>query len=245
MVVAHRGASAVEAENTLPAFELAIAADADAIEFDVRLTADGHPVVLHDPDVARTTDGSGIVRDLTLADVKRLRIRTSDGDAAEVPTLQEALACCLGRVAVDVELKNIPGEPDFEPDGQSVTEATVEILRAFGGPVLLSSFNPWALERARELAPDIPTGLLTEYEVEATAALAFARNGGHPWILPFVRQIRSAPAGFAAEAHADGISVGTWITDDPAEAVALFEQGIDAVATNDPAAVVPAVRGGL
>jgi len=245
MVVAHRGASAVEAENTLAAFELAIAAGADAIEFDVRLTADRYPVVLHDPDVGRTTDGRGLVRDLTLAQVKRLRIRTSDGDAAEVPTLEEALACCLGRVAVDVELKNLPGEPDFEPDGQGVAEATVRTLRdvGFTGPVLLSSFNPWALDRARELSPETPTGVLTDRDVEVTAALAFAREGGYPWILPFVRQVVEAPQGFIADAHDAGILVGTWITDDPAEAVELFRAGIDAVATNDPGVVVPAVRG--
>jgi len=244
-VVAHRGASAVEAENTLAAFERAIAVGADAVEFDVRLTADGHPVVHHDPNVARMTDGRGLVRDLTLAQVKGLRIRTSDGAAAEIPTLEEALACCLGRVAVDVEIKNIPGEPDFEPEGQGVVEATVRTIRdvGFTGPVLFSSFNPWALDRARELAPEIPTGLLTDHDVDVAAALAFAREGGYPWILPFVRQVVAAPGGLVVEAHDAGIWVGTWITDDPAEAIGLFRAGVDAVATNDPGVIVPAVHG--
>jgi glycerophosphoryl diester phosphodiesterase len=243
-VVAHRGASASEAENTLAAFERAISAGADAIELDVRLTADGHPVVMHDPRVDRTTDGHGLLRDLTLAEVKRLRIMTSDGDAAEVPTLAEALTCCLGRVAVDIELKNIPGEADFEPDGQGVAEATVRAVEEAGGvgSALVSSFNPWALGRVRQLAPAIATGLLTDREVEAAAGLAFARESGFAWILPFVRRLTEVGPAFVAEAHGAGISVGTWISDDPAEVVALFRAGVDAVATNDPEAVMPAVR---
>jgi glycerophosphoryl diester phosphodiesterase len=244
-VVAHRGASASEAENTIAAFERAIVAGADAVEFDVRLTTDGHPVVLHDPDVSRTTDGAGLVRDLTVADVKRLRIRTSDGDAAEVPTLTEALDCCLGRVAVDIELKNIPGEPDFEPDHQGVAETVVQTLRASGstGEILVSSFNPVALARVAELAPGLTIGLLTPPGVEASAALDLARERGFGWILPFVRQVSSAGAELVAEAHRAEVSVGTWITDDPAEVVALFNLGVDAVATNDPAGVMPVVRG--
>lgn len=247
MVVAHRGASAVEAENTLASFERAIEAGVDAIELDVRLTADGHPVVLHDPDVSRTTDGHGLLRDLTLTEVKGLRIRTSDGDAAEIPTLREALTCCLGRVAVDVEIKNTPGEPDFEADGQRVVDASVRTLEDLGGTpsVLLSSFNPWALERAKQLAPGVPTGLLTDHEVEAAAALAFARARGFGWILPYVRQVKGAGEGFVADAHEAEISVGTWISDDPVEVVSLFLIGVDAVATNDPDAVVPAVREAL
>jgi glycerophosphoryl diester phosphodiesterase len=243
-LLAHRGASATEAENTVVAFERAIAAGADAVELDVRLSADGHPIVLHDLGVDRMTDGHGLVGDLTLSELKRLRIRTSDGDAAEIPTLREALALCLGRVAVDVEIKNIPGEPDFEADGQGVVDATIRNIEAVGGAgsVLLSSFNPWALERARELAPDIPTGLLTDPSVEAAAALAFARQQGSDWVLPPIRRVEAAGEGFVADAHAAGISVGTWNTDDPTEAVALFRIGVDAVATNDPEAVVPAVR---
>ena len=61
MVVGHRGASLEQPENTIEALEAAIDAGADAVEFDVRMTADGHAVVMHDPDVSRTTDGTGLV----------------------------------------------------------------------------------------------------------------------------------------------------------------------------------------
>ena len=178
--------------------------------------------------------------------MKRLRIRTSNGDAAEVPTLLEALTCCLGRVAVNIELKNIPGEPDFEPDGQSVAEATVRTLEDLGMPeaILVSSFNPWALERVREMSRTIATGILTDQGVEAAAALGFARERGFGWILPFVDRVAGdAGAALVGQAHEADVAVGTWIIDDPAAAVALFRAGVDAVATNDPEAVVPAVRG--
>jgi glycerophosphoryl diester phosphodiesterase len=244
-VVAHRGASSIEAENTIPAFELAIAAGADAVEFDVRITADGHPVVLHDADVARTTDGRGLVRDLSLGELKALRIHTADGGFTEIPTLEDALACCSGRVAVDVELKNVPGDPDFEPDRERAAELVVEALgeTGFVGPVLISSFNPFAIARVRAIAHGIPTGLLTDTDVDAAAALSFVTREGHPWVLPFVRQVRAGGRSLVEDAHAAGVMIGTWITDDPDEAAALAEMGVDAIATNDPARLVPVIRG--
>ena len=236
--MAHRGASAEVPENTFEAFERAVARGADAVEFDVRLTADGVPVVLHDPDLARTTDAVGPVAGVTIAELAR--VRTRDGHA--VPTLAETLRSLSGRIAVDIELKNIPGEPDFTPDGEPLVEATLEAIEASGfvGPVLLSSFNPASIAHARRLAPDLPTGLLTSTDVDPDAALTFAAAEGHAWVLPFVRTVAAAVDGYPERVHATGLRLGTWITDDPAEALALFEAGVDAVATNDPGAVVAA-----
>jgi glycerophosphoryl diester phosphodiesterase len=242
LVVAHRGASAVEAENTLPAFERAIAAGADAVEFDVRMTADGVAVVMHDAEVSRTTDGAGRVRDLTLDEVKELRVRTADGGETEVPTLEETLRLCTGRVGVDVEIKNIPGEPDFERDREAAVEATLRALdgTAFSGFVVISSFNPLSLARSRALAPEVPTGLLTDPTVEARVAATFAHAEGHPWVLPFIVTVQDAGPGFAREVHAMDVRIGTWLTDDPEVAVGLMREGLDAVATNDPATIVAA-----
>lgn len=242
LVVAHRGASAEAPENTLEAFERAVAAGADAVEFDVRLTADAVPIVLHDADVARTTDGSGAVAAMTSNEVGALRIR----GGLRVPTLLEALTTLSGRIAVDIELKNIPGEPGFTSDAEPLVEATLETVAAsgFDGVVLLSSFNPASIAHARALAPEIPTGLLTEFTTEARAALTFAAAQGHPWVLPYLGMLHAVGDGFSEEVHAAGLRLGTWITDDPAEALALFRAGVDAVATNDPAAVVVARDGG-
>ncbi len=244
--MAHRGDSAHEAENTLESFDAAIAVGADAVEFDVRLAADGTAVVMHDPGVERTTDGTGLIRDLTLGEIKRLSIRTADGGTTEVPTLEETLARLSGRVAVDVEIKNIPGEPGFDGQRELAVEATLRALdrTGFAGPVLLSSFNPLSLARSRVLAPDVPTGLLTTDAVEARAALAYAISEGHPWILPFVGTVLAAGEGFVDEARDAGVTVGVWITDDPAAALDLWRAGVTAVATNDPAALVAARREG-
>ena len=237
LVVAHRGASAEQPENTLAAFERAVVLGADAVEFDVRMTADDAPVVLHDPDVARTTAGTGLVRSMSLAEVLALG----------VPTLEEVLRQLSGRVGIDIEIKNIPGEPDFDAEREAVVEATLAALNATGftGPVIVSSFNPFSIARSRALAPEIPTALLSDVTAEARAALTFARDHGHRWILPFIGRVEDAGASFPAEVHDAGLLVGTWITDDPAEAVRLMRSGVDAVATNDPAPILAARREAL
>jgi glycerophosphoryl diester phosphodiesterase len=236
MVVAHRGASIEQPENTIAAFEAAIDAGADAVEFDVRMTADGHAVVMHDPDVSRTTAGTGLVSEITLEEIRKLG----------VPTVEEALRCLSGRAAVDIEIKNLPGEPDFTPDREPAVEATLAALDAvgFSGQVIVSSFNPASIAHSRALRPDVPTGLLTEYEVDADEALTRATSQGHPWVLPFVSKVLEAGEGFAERVHAGGALLGVWIADDPETASRLFELGADAVATNDPRAIL-SVRDGV
>lgn len=228
----------------MPAFEEAVAAGADVVEFDVRMTVDEVAVVLHDPDVARTTDGAGLVRDLHLRELKRLRVRTADGSLTEVPTLEEALTALSGRAAVDVEIKNIPGEPDFDGTREAAVETTLAALDAvaFVGSVLISSFNPSSIAFARASAPDVPTGLLTTKDVDPHVALKFAHDQGHGWVLPFADGVLRAGASVVEAAHAIGMRLGTWIIDDPDAALRLWRAGVDAVATNDPATIVAARR---
>jgi glycerophosphoryl diester phosphodiesterase len=243
-VVAHRGDSVHLPENTIEAFDSAIRAGAEAVEFDVRITSDGAAVVMHDADVVRTTDGSGLVRSMTLDQVRGLRIRLPGGGAAGVPTLEEALRSLAGRAAADIEIKNVPGDPDFDPDREDALEATIAALDAtgFDGPLIVSSFNPLSIARCRDLAPRIPTGLLTDRSVEAEAGFTFAKQQGHPWVLPSAAAVLAAPAGFADRVHDGGLRLGTWVSDDPAEAVALMRAGVDAIATNDPGTIVAARR---
>ena len=243
MIVAHRGASHEVAENTLEAFELAVALGADAVEFDVRITADGHAVVMHDPEVDRTTDGTGLVGSLTLDEIRSLLIALPSG-RARVPTLTDALSLLSGRAAVDIEIKNIPGEPDFDPERELAVEAVHRELDATGfvGQAIISSFNPLSIARSRAGRPDIATGLLTEYRVDAIAALRFAAEQGHPWVLPFSGKVLEAGPAFPDVVHEAGLLLGTWLTDDAGEAVALARSGVDAIATNDPRGIVVAVR---
>jgi glycerophosphoryl diester phosphodiesterase len=237
LIVAHRGASAEAPENTLSAFEAAVAVGAGAVEFDVRVTTDGAAIVMHDATVDRTTDGSGLVRDLTAGQISRLRV--GPGGREHVPTLEEALALLSGRAAADIEIKNVPGEPDYDPERELAVEGVLQALdaTAFVGDVLVSSFNPLSLAVSKRLRPEVATGLLTNTDVPAEAAIRFAADQGHRWALPCVGQLRLTAARDAGAAHAAGLLLGTWIVDDAATATELFTAGVDAVATNDPRAL--------
>jgi glycerophosphoryl diester phosphodiesterase len=242
LVVAHRGASQTEPENTLIAFDAALRAGADAVELDVRLTADGIPVVLHDPDVSATTDGTGLVHTLTLAEVKRLDASGGRGPRQEVPTLPEALEVA-GRhpgAAVDLEIKNLPGEPAFDSAKEAILLSCLDALSAsgFSGEILISSFNWLTLERSKELAPDLATGFLTIGLIDARAALVYAVQHGHDFVLPQTPAVLAAGEAFVQEAHGEGIRVGTWVADDEVLLATLFGWELDAVASNDPVLAV-------
>jgi glycerophosphoryl diester phosphodiesterase len=244
LVVAHRGTSAEEPENTLRAFESALELGADAVEFDVRMSADGHAVVMHDPAVDRTTDGHGLVRELTLTELKGLRVRSSSGRQEEIPTLGETLSLLSGRVAVDVEIKNIPGEPDHDPDREDLVDATLRALDdgGFDGAVLISSFNPSSIAHARAMSPEVPTGLLAVQAMPLADAMRLTVEGGHGWLLPAAPALFAAGRDVVALVHGSGLRLGTWIVDDPQDAARLTTWGLDAVATNDPRTIVPAMR---
>lgn len=241
LVVAHRGDAAHHPENTLPAFLAAADAGADMVELDVRLSADGVPVVRHDADVSSTTDGTGLVRGLSLAELKRLDASGGRGPRAEIPTLQEVVRAMGERgVGLDLEIKNIPGEPDFDSPEERALEATLGVLgdAGFDGPLIVSSFNWLTIERCRELAPEIPTGFLTLAAIDPRAGLDYVRGAGHTWVLPAAPELLGAGEPFVGEAHAAGVRVGTWTVDDPEAQRALISWGVDLLITNDPAAAV-------
>ena len=244
LIVAHRGAPTERPENTLAAFDAALDAGAAAVEFDVRVTADGQAVVIHDARLDRTTDGSGLVRDHTLADVLRVRIAAPDRRSYAVPTLHETLAMLSGRAAVDVEIKNVPGDPDFDPDDEVAVGLVHRALDdvAFIGDVIVSSFNPRSLTASLTLRPEVATGLLTDPTVDAAAALHFARAQGYAWVLPFADEVAEQGDGFAERVHGDGLLLGTWVVDDADRARELLSAGVDAVATNEPRSIVAGCR---
>ena len=232
LVVAHRGASATFPENTLEAFDAAVSAGAAAVEFDVRLSADGVPVVVHDPDVGRISGGQGFVHELTAVELQALDL-TGGG---RIPTLREVLDLLNGRTGLDVEIKNIPGEPAFDSPTEAVLLACLRELHdsGFSGSVLMSSFNWLTIERSLELEPSIPTGFLTIGAVDPRAAFVYARDAGHRWVLPNAAPLLEAGDPFVQEVHAAGMLVGTWVVDDSEPFARLLAMGVDAVATNDP-----------
>lgn len=161
-VIGHRGAAALAPENTLAGFRKAAESGVRWVEFDVHLTADGVPVLLHDDTLERTTDGRGPVAGRSLGELRRLDAGTWFGAAfrgERVPTLEEtiALLSVLGLGAV-VEIKPSPGAE------AATAEATVRLLlERWPGhlpPLLVSSFKRDALAQARMAAPTIARALL-------------------------------------------------------------------------------------
>lgn len=235
VIVAHRGASSTYPENTLASFRAAVELGAPVVELDVRLTADGVPVVMHDADVSRTTDGAGLVHELTAERVAALNA----GDPASpepVPTLGQALELMSGRAAAALEIKNLPGDPGFT-DGEPIAESIhAELARTgFEGPVLVLSFNPRSVAASKAIAPDVPTGFLAAPPVDPREALEHVVQAGHDLLLPGTRSLIPAGPAFVRDAHAVGVRVGTWTVDDPQTVGMLLDRGVDAIASNDPA----------
>ena len=236
VIVAHRGASSTHPENTLSSFAAALDLGARIVELDVRLSADGVPVVMHDPSVERTTDGAGFVHELTAERLGRLHAGTSEYPAG-VPTLADALRLVSGRGAVALEIKNIPGEPAYDPEGEPIVEAALEEVErtGFPGAVLVLSFNPRSIAAAKRIAPETATGFLTNELVPPADGLAHAVEMGHDLVLPGTRSLLPLGEPFVRDAHEAGVRVGTWTADDPGTVRTLLTWGVDAIATNDPA----------
>lgn len=161
--VAHRGLwrPGGPPENTLAAFAAARAAGY-GVELDVQLTADGGAVVFHDPDLKRMTGRRGAVRDLQANELTRLRLAGSD---QTIPTLKAGLRT-LGETPVFVELKTPTGEEG------PLERAVARALADHRGPVMVISFNPFALAEFRRLAPRVPRGLSGAAHVDFDARLA-------------------------------------------------------------------------
>ena len=234
ILVAHRGDPLRHPENSVEGFISALRTGVEAVEFDVRLTLDAVPVIMHDADVSRTTDGRGLVHELTLEEIRRLKL----AGTIRVPTLAEALEA-VGSLGggVDIEIKNLPGEPGFEAGAERALEATLSALRGarFAGSVVISSFNPATIGRSVELAPDVATGLLIIDAVDPFDALGAAIVEAHAFILPSVASLVDAGPALIRAAHVAGIRVGAWTADDPGTVRRLLEWDVDAIATNDPA----------
>lgn len=108
LIAAHRGAHLDQPENSLPAIRRAVEVGADIVEIDIRLTRDGVPILMHDETVDRTTNGTGAVAEMTLEEIRALRLRGPDGEITDlpVPTLEEALEIGTDRVLINLDLKS-------------------------------------------------------------------------------------------------------------------------------------------
>jgi len=219
-VIAHRGASAAHPPgNTLAAFAAAGRLGATWVELDVRRTADGQLAVHHDPRVA---DG-------------RLLVATASSDLPDyIPLLAAALDACDG-LGVNIEIKNSPDEPDFDPDLTAVDQV-VEVVRDRSGPYLVSSFHYETIERVRSLEPGLPTAFLVG--APEPELLERAAAGGHVAVHPWHGLVTPETMAVAGRL---GLAVNVWTVDDPDQIRSLAALGVDGVVTNVPDVAVAAL----
>jgi len=222
LVIAHRGASAHRPENTLPAFELAVAQCADMIETDLHRTRDGAIVITHDEDLSGL-GGRGEIAGATLAEIRSL----DAGGGEPVPTLDEILDRFGPRIAFNLELKRAT---DADYDGLEAQALEAVEARGLLGRTLWSSFYDTVLARLRALAPDARVGLLisSRYPIHIVER---ARELGAEAIHPEASVVSAA---LVEEAHAAGLAVYVFTVDDPAQMRQLLALGVDGLFTNHP-----------
>jgi glycerophosphoryl diester phosphodiesterase len=238
-VIGHRGAAARAPENTLAGLRKAHELGATWVEFDVMLTRDGVPILIHDETLHRTTNGRGRVPDRTLAEIRALDAGAwfSPAFAGErVPTLEEAVALLLELgLNANVEIKPATGHETAT--GEVVADTLRRLWPEDGPRLLLSSFERPALAAARMVAPAIPRGLLAEALpgdwVEAMQALECATlHLGHTDISAAALELLPAA----------GVPVLLYTVNTVARAQALLAAGATALFTDAPDLLLAALR---
>lgn len=230
-LIGHRGAAAIAPENTLAGFRAAAEAGAAAVEFDVRLSVDGVPVVIHDATLERTTNGRGAVGMSTAAELGAFDAGAwfAPRFAGEpVPTLEAAIAELAG-LGLDANIELKSAGDGARPLAEAVAALIARAWPADRPPPLLSSFDAACVAACRDLAPEIPRALLVDRPGPATLAAAdalrcFSIHADHRRLdEKLTRMVKTA-----------GWRCAVYTVDDPARARRLLDWGIDSIITNDP-----------
>lgn len=230
LCVAHRGFSAKAPENTQAAIRLAMQEPfVKWMEIDVQLTRDGVPVVIHDFSVDRTTTGKGKVKDLTWQEIRRMDAGIWKGkqfQGEQVPSLDEVLQLVKGRLKVNIELKT---SGDMYP---GLEEKVLERVHAHGmlSDVVLTSFEPQALHRAKETDPDVQVGLIID--AHPRDLLNRLKRLGCSFLSIGYSHLDAA---FASELLRNGITPMAWTVDDKRSMAALAKMNPEImICTNRP-----------
>ena len=224
-VVGHRGAAGVFAENTLKGFRCAIELGVDLVECDVHLTRDGHLIVMHDEKVDRTTNGSGLIRELDLSTLREL----DAGDGEKVPTLDEVLATVHDRVGLLCELK-----------GEGVEEAAVNavIARGMEAEVVFTSFHMDRLATVRRRGDHFQIGAIlpdpSHEDMKRVVDLGVTGIGVY---------YRNVCLRVVEQALSSGLEIRAWNPDTLAEQKAMIALGVSGISTNRPDILMRYLRG--
>lgn len=213
--VGHRGARAYEPENTLLSFKKALEIGVDAVEFDVRKTKDNQLVVIHDANVKRTTNGEGLVSELSLEEIKKLSTKKGE----KIPTLKEALNFLDNKVKIVIELK----EAGLE---EKVLSAIRE--KRLQKNIIIVSFIEEALRKVRDLDKQIETGLIyVKHKNPLRAALELKAK----YLLPLYRFTHTRNI---EKAHENDLKVIVWTVNKPEEVAEYRRKGVDGIASDKP-----------
>ena len=226
-VIAHRGASKAERENTLAAFRRAGELGSHAVELDVRRTADGKMAVHHD---AALADGR-LICELNASELPE-----------HIPLLPEALDACAG-MWVNIEIKNHPIDADFDAtDALAATVAAHLAERGEDHRWLISCFHRPTVDAMRTLRPEVRTAWLTEgvRDEDCERVAREMANMGHTALHPYTKHLnRNCVEVF----HKHGLQVNSWTIDDPARMAEVIEWGIDGICTNVPDVALQVIAG--
>lgn len=228
MIYGHRGASAHAPENTLEAFRLAMEMGADGFELDVHLSKDGQLVVIHDETVDRTTDGTGVVRELTLEQLKELDASNSMAGykGCRIPTLKEVYALIQDtHHIVNVEIKT------DECDYPGIEEKCLALAKEMGieERIIYSSFNHYTLLKMRQLKPDVKLGML--FGDIMVKPWEYAKQLNVDYLHPMKLNIYTSD--FAKNAVEAGYGINMWTVNDKETIAYCLEQNVGII-TNYP-----------
>ena len=235
VIFAHRGASAHAPENTLAAFELALAENADAIELDVKLSADGHVVVIHDGTTDRTTGTHARVKDLSLADLHALdsgSFFSAKFQNERIPTLEEVFETLGKRTFINVELTN------YNTPRDHLVESVCTLVKKFAlqDRVMFSSFFALNLSKARGFLPEVPRGLLAFNGLLGAWARSFGFVfGKYQALHPYLKDTTPQQV---QRVHRLNRRVHVWTVNAADDMRRLFNWGVDGIFTDDPALAV-------
>lgn len=243
LIIGHRGASAVAPENTMSAFRKAIDSGADGIEFDVRLSRDGVPVIIHDDTLRRTASRTERVVDLSVKELQMVDVgswfSSSDFNGETIPTLQQLLdEFSANDALLYLELKCAPFEIS------RLVSSTCELLvnNSIRERVIVECFDLAAIEEVKRLTPDVKTAALFEPNLRNPASLISSKTLIEQATAVDADEIafhyRLANRNTVAKARGAGLRSVVWTVDDPKWLSRGVEYGIDALITNNPALLV-------
>ncbi|CAG0944938.1 glycerophosphoryl diester phosphodiesterase [Anaerolineae bacterium] len=241
LIVAHRGGAALMPENTLAAFKNALKLGVDMVETDVHLSKDGEIIIMHDPNVATTTNGSGQISEMTLTELKKLNAATKNAKGGvtqqEIPTLAQVLDTVKAKSGIQIEIKLKAGGARYP----GIEKKVIDQVNALGmaDKVIIISFDFPTLKEVKAIDPHIQTGAIVDARWFSTrttlspdqVVAEIIDTSGADYFMPTSTTVTET---LVRAVHARGLKIGTWTVNTAGEMSRLAGWGVDGITTNSP-----------